>query len=187
MSGIKSRNNNVFHYSSYWGNWSRILFHDSKGTEIIRRKYNIPSHILTLEVDVTAINPLVDLHWESHVARINIRGHCTAFDPKDKIVGSLREDTIERMQEHLSTEQIESLLHSDFLPFIDWDLYSKMCNGGAPFAKISKMPMVITQYLAMQKHNGAGPGLLIEDVREEYNVYSKMFEQDMMRLLGEVR
>lgn len=118
VSGVRSKNNNVFVFSSYWNTWSRVLVEmDSHGQ----------AH--TVEVNLTALGSSDWIKTES----INIRRHVTSRDRNDKFVGTLPAKAVEYMREHMSDEIVERLLHEDFLPQIDWSLYSKHCNGGAQF------------------------------------------------------
>lgn len=120
-NGIRSKNNNVFTYSSYWGNWSRIL---QEGTP--------HNDGYCIEVSITAINPTWEHAWKE-LGDIRIRRHGTTRDSKDKFVGTLPEHSLEMMRHYLDAPLIERLLHEDFLPHIDWAKYQKLCNGGAPF------------------------------------------------------
>lgn len=119
--GVRSKNNNVFIFSYYWNSWSRILMErDAHGN----------NHYI--EVNLTAIN---DCDWE-RVRSINIRRHGTTRDRNDKFVGTLPAKAVEYMRKHMDEETVERLLHEDFLWQIDWNLYEKHCNGGAPFEQI---------------------------------------------------
>lgn len=120
-NGIRSNNNNVFHYCSYWGNWSRIL---QEGTP-----HNDGRHI---EISVTAINGTTEYDWRI-IKELRIRAHGTTRSPRDKFVGTLPQHALEHMREWLDAPLIERLLHEDFLHRIDWSKYQKLCNGGSPF------------------------------------------------------
>lgn len=125
-NGIRSLNNNVFHYSSYWGAWSRIL---QEGTP-----HNDGYHI---EITITAINPTHEHAWKE-LADLRIRRHGTMRDRKDLFVGTLPEHSLEMMRRYLDAPLIERLLHEDFLPHIDWTKHRQHNNGGAPFELIRK-------------------------------------------------
>lgn len=124
VHGVRSNNNNVFVRSSYWGAWSRIL---SEGTPHNNGR--------TVEVNITAINGRTDFDWASTL-KINIREHCTMRSKDDLFVGTLPEHVIAHMREWMDQPLMDRLLHEDFLPQIDWALYRKHNNGGAPFELI---------------------------------------------------
>ena len=123
--GVQSQNGDMFHYSSYWGTWSRILRVSSSGGDE------------TVEVDLTAVNPHSDLQWP-RVLACNIRAHRTARDTNDLICKSLPRHAVDLMHSRMDLETFEQLMHHDLLPLIDWDKYNKVCNGGAALAKILK-------------------------------------------------
>lgn len=123
---VKSRNGNLFYWSSYWHCWSRVLSVQGR------------LEIGTVEVDLTAINPTHAHAWE-RVRRINIRAHGTARGRGDQLVSALPGIWVDKMHEMLGDAAlVERLLHEDFLPSIDWYKYRKVCNGGAALADILK-------------------------------------------------
>ncbi|MDB5254069.1 MAG: hypothetical protein JWL80_135 [Parcubacteria group bacterium] len=106
----------MFHYSSYWRAWSRVLSTNHPNGPYI-------------EVDLTSMS------WDT-VARINIRSHGTRRDDMDRNEEKLPAEVKARMISKLGPELTERLLTEDFLPQIDWALYRQKCNGGAAFAEI---------------------------------------------------
>lgn len=126
VQGVRSKNNNMFVYCSYWGCWSRIL-----------RESTIHSPEPTVEVNLTAVNGRSEHDWAS-TRQIWIRAHGTSRDKKDQFVGTLPEEVIALMREWMDAPLIERLLHEDFLPEIDWAKYRKLNNGGAAFPLICK-------------------------------------------------
>lgn len=114
-------------YSAYWRKWSRLLYMYN-GTYV--------------ELDLEPIGTR-DLDWNK-VRGVNIRRHCTQKDTGDKMYTSVQNGSIvfrqvyDRMAKHLSDVEIATLLYRDFLPEIDWRLYSQYCNGGAFFADVMK-------------------------------------------------
>ena len=133
---IKSRNTNGFRYCAYWGNWSRVLYYECRGTQDLKQRYNIPSCV-AVEVDLTAITPTVPYDWE-RVKRINIRAHGTTYGPRDDVTTWLPDGALGWMTEYLEAPLIERLLHEDFLPQIDWVKQRQITNGGAPFELIRR-------------------------------------------------
>jgi hypothetical protein len=124
-NGVKSRNGDMFIFSSYWGTWSRVL-----------RAGN--ASIPTVEVDLTAINPNSDLAWPK-VRAINIREHRTARSAKDELSLALPDYAFDLMKSRMPDQQLlDRLLHEDLLPLIDWQKYQLACNGGAALADILK-------------------------------------------------
>jgi len=112
-----------FHYSSYWGSWSRVLSHEGN---------------CYVEVNLTTIPNCSSSSWEDDVAEVVIRRHYTARRHGDIDTDELPRDIHEAMIEHLGKEMTISLLGSDFLPEIDWEKYHKHCNGGCPLDKCLK-------------------------------------------------
>jgi len=113
-----------FHYSSYWGKWSRVL-------------QELTADQQQVEVDLNPINSQWDFPWET-TKKINIRSHRTAPGRNDKRTDKLPSDVLELMEEKLGEQLVNRLLNEDFLPYVDWDKYREICNGGACFDDIKK-------------------------------------------------
>lgn len=179
---IRSKNNNMFVYSSYWQTWSRILFHDhgGKGMQKMREKYQIPNHIKTIEVDLTGIN---GDNWFKKVAKVNIR--CLGdMDYEGKhLHGALSEFVVENMEALMDQSIIDTLLHADLLEYIDFDKYRTWNNGGAIIAHCFKDFMTLDQYWRMQIANGGGPGLLRLDVMNDWEEESKTWEEALKKII----
>lgn len=161
----RSRNNNAFVYSSYWGSWSRVLFHESD--KKLARQYGLESNTW-IELDLTAINPHDISGWRDGVQYANIRCHSTTRGDRDRIVGTLPGHVVKRMREFLTEDCVQKLLHADYLPYIDFEKGRKVNNGGFKFADATKDFMSLQQYHAQCKYSGGGDGLLLHDVREDY-------------------
>src|SRR6478609_8620986 len=170
---MRSRNNNVFHYSAYWRTWSRILFHDAdgRGMQQMRRKYEIPDHIKTVEIDLTAINPTTVHHWLDTIQYGNLRAHCTPIGKDDIIVGSLDSTTLHLMQQWLPARTVDILLHADILPFIDWEVWQKRHVGGGILVQHALKECVSLEQYAAIMGEGAGPGVFAEDFAEAWRAF----------------
>ena len=108
----------LFVYSSYWHSWSRVLrFYQNGGTQV--------------EVDMF---PLIN------DKQVNIRKHRTVRSVNDFYSRYMPNNVIEQMVDRYGQELTDRLLHEDFLPQINWDLYEQHCNGGAEFDRIKKQP-----------------------------------------------
>lgn len=125
--GVRSKNNNMFVYNSYWGTWSRIL---QEGTP--------QNNFECIEVDVTPVNPHRAESWERQIPKVNIRKHVTERSKRDKFVGTLPEEVVTDLNKYIVPEIQHFILHEDLLPQIDWELYRKHNNGGASFDLIRK-------------------------------------------------
>ena len=111
----------MFHYSSYWRSWSRVLSTDHTGGPFV-------------EVNLTPIgNSWVSEDQVRRIQGVNIRLHGTARDPKDIETAELPVEVMDQMADHLGVWFVDELLNTDFMPQIDWDLYKRQCNGGCPF------------------------------------------------------
>src|SRR5712664_813068 len=77
-----------FHYSSYWGTWSRIIV-----------PYNHPDGVV--ELNLTPVNPTWERSWQEQVMPIVFRHHYTGLDRKDHWTDILPDYVPERMKEHL--------------------------------------------------------------------------------------
>jgi hypothetical protein len=176
----RSKNNNVFVYSSYWGMWSRVLFHRSDTK--LARKYGLETQNW-IELDLTAINPTSIPGWRDGVQHTNIRCHSTTRDAKDKIVGTLPGHVVKRMREYLTEDATQKLLHADYLPYIDFEKGRKANNGGFHFADATKDFTTLPQYHAQCKYSGGGDGLLLHDVREDYDVLKEHWDQNIDNLI----
>jgi len=172
---MRSKNNNVFKLSSYWRNWSRILFHDVGGTAQnnpivkMRKQFNIPAYIRTIELELTAVNPQHVTDWRACIQYATIRCHCTPMAYRDIIVGTLPPEAIDSMEKWLTPEAIEILLHGDFLPYIDFDRKHEHSNGGAHFIDCYQRPVTFQQYLdTLRSNEGGDPSIMMHDVEESY-------------------
>jgi hypothetical protein len=182
----RSRNGNIFIFSDYWHSWSRILFHDAggRGMEQMRRRYRIPSYIQTVEVDITPNNfsPRTNIGWD-RVEHVNIRAHSSEISRHSQLRGSLPDEVLQALNTHLHHKAINALLHVDLLKYIDWDKYTLYCNGGAPLQKIVKDFPTLEYYWYEQQQNGGGPGLLIHDVQEEWQLGSQAWQEEINRVV----
>lgn len=129
IKGVRSKNNNMFVYSSYWQTWSRIL---QEGT--------VHNNFECIEVNVTPVNPTRPESWERQILSVKIRKHSTARSSRDKFVGTLPESAVADLNKYIPKEIQEFLLHEDLLPQIDWDKYREhsRLGGGADFDLIRK-------------------------------------------------
>lgn len=117
-----------FHKSHYWGSWSRVL---SEG---------VPQGKMSewfVELDLTPIPSCFSSTWKD-IEKVNIRSHCTMRDKRDIETDELPAEVRQAMVDKLGEQLTELLLTEDYLPQIDWELYNKFNNGGAPFERIKK-------------------------------------------------
>lgn len=173
----RSKNNNVFVYSSYWGTWSRVLYHESD--RALKQRYDLP-YSPWIELDLTAINPTTINNWSDKVQHANIRCHSTTRGDKDKIVGTLPGHVVQLMRRNLTEDCVQKLLHEDYLPYIDFEKGRKACNGGFHFADATKDFMTERQNLASLD---AGPGVFLKDVQEDYEAAKKHWDQKIDNLI----
>ena len=108
-----------YHYSSYWGSWSRVL--SEEGMEFV-------------EVNLT---PVRGYGWDD-VWPATIRRHGTMRKVRDIETDKLPHDIMQDIKDALGSARLHYLLNEDFLPQIDWALYRLHCNGGARFENILK-------------------------------------------------
>lgn len=114
----------MFHYSSYWRSWSRVLSTDHP-------------HGPFVEVDFTPIGGGVGADW-SKVRSISIRTHCTPRDAGDIDQDILPDEVWDEMVKGLGYDIAYQLVSEDFLSQIDWDLHKRHSNGGCPLALCTK-------------------------------------------------
>lgn len=95
-----------FHYSAYWGKWSRVLtsYVDGNGT---------------LELNLTPINPGTQGAWDEQVVPVMFRNHRTSLDEKDKLQIDLPSEVRETMVERLGEVAVVRLLTTDFILQLD--------------------------------------------------------------------
>lgn len=125
-AGIKSAMypRNLFIYSAYWGKWSRVLRWMNRGV-------GDGSHDITqVEVDLEPLG-YSDADWV-RVGQANIRRHRTQRNDRDVVSAYLPIEVVHKMEAHLDATTVDSLLHADLLPMIDWAKYERLCNGGCP-------------------------------------------------------
>lgn len=110
----------MFHFSSYWRNWSRVLSSTHPGGPFV-------------EVNLTPIPNCYSDSWERVENKI-IRVHGTARDEKDIVTDTLPAKVIIEMCDNLGSSVVDFLLHEDILSLIDFDLYKRNQNGGCPLS-----------------------------------------------------
>lgn len=113
-----------YHYSSYWKTWSRVLSEEN-------------GHYV--EVNLTPIPCCTASTWERDVWPPKIREHCTPRAQTDIDTDELPEDVMTDIFIHVGGPQLDMLLNYNFLPEIDWNVYRKICNGGARWEDIRKV------------------------------------------------
>lgn len=182
----RSRNGNIFIFSDYWHSWSRILFHDAggRGMQQMRQRYNIPSHIQTVEIDITPNNfsPKTNIGWD-RVERVNIRAHSSEIGRHSLLRGSLPDDVLETLNTRLQHKAINTLLHVDLLKYIDWDKYALYSDGGATIGLIVKEFPTLEHYWFDRQQSGGGPGLLIYDVQEDWQLESQKWQEEINKVV----
>jgi len=181
MSSTRSRNNNVFKFSSYWRTWSRVLWH--KSDRKLQEKISFdPKCYEWVELDLTPSNPTSG-EWY-HVQVGNVREHLTALSYGDLITGSLPDEMVREMQKNMPAENVERLLHADYMPYLDFDKGRLRNNGGFNPNDAFKDFISIERYLAEMQ---AGPGVFIEDIREDYERTKAHWDRkiDLLRLKGD--
>lgn len=109
----------MFIYSQYWRTWNRVLLCNF-GNQFV-------------EINLTPINA----NW-NRVKEERIRKHCTARTSSEKPVDHLPLHVKNEMLKNLGYDLTERLLNFDYLPNVDWDKYSTVANGGAPFNQIKR-------------------------------------------------
>lgn len=113
-----------FHFTTYWRTWNRVLtnsnpFCDKNVFVVIgltppnnhRREWEEIANVRFYKSDGSS-NPFMP-------------GYSS---PEDSI--ALPTEIIKRMEDNLDPLMINYLLHHDFLPEIDWNLFDKRYNGG---------------------------------------------------------
>lgn len=119
-----------FRFSSYWGNWSRVL------------KLPSDSDPTYIEVDLT---PIYGHNWE-RVREVRIRRHLTAPDPKDTLSQTLPSEVREEMVEALGGRLTDFILKEDLLSSINWKKYEKFNSGGASWRFIASATAVAAHF-----------------------------------------
>lgn len=157
----RSKNNNVFRFSSYFHRWSRVLFHDAGGRGMLRMRqlYNIPQGVDTIEID---LEPHLENGWSTEkIDQVVFRRHCTSLDGSDKFVGTLPKEVVERMYQNLPKETVELLLHADYLPGMD------LRKKGNTFIELAKDMPTHEEFFHRYAPYG-GPGVFLEDTVEDW-------------------
>lgn len=119
----------MFVYSAYWRKWSRLLLNEFDNQ--------------CVELDLEPVNVSSAAEWE-RIKQQNIRRHRTPRVSGDKVSTQLPAEVLSCMRQHLSETCINALLTYDYLPEIDWALYDKVSNGGAPFEKVRQFNKAIS-------------------------------------------
>lgn len=128
---VLDRTSAIFHYSSYWGKWSRTLVAPKRINPTLSGEYGY------VELNLTPINPNDPGVWDS-IRQITFRAHCTPPWHGDKDVAFLPTNVHECMVKELGEELTQRLLTEDFLSQIDLDLLHAAPGGGTPLHRILK-------------------------------------------------
>jgi hypothetical protein len=117
----------LFHYSKYWGTWSRVL-QEREGWY--------------LEVNLTPINGRYDNSsrelWDTQVRPIIIRTHATPPQPGE-MVDRIPAMVVTAMMMNVGVEITHRLLLDDLLSEIDPDrLKGMMRGGGVPLEEVRR-------------------------------------------------
>ncbi len=125
----------VFHFSSYWRTWSRVLttYVDGNGT---------------LELNLTPVNPHLPTSWVEQVRPIIFRNHRTTLDVDDLLLEKLPDEVQEVMLNHLGVRLTQQLLETDWISLLDMPKVrrGKHGGGGLPFEECklvgANMPLI---------------------------------------------
>lgn len=90
----------MFHYSSYWGIWSRVLWVDSKGY---------------VDLNLTPIPGCYSSTWDTDVKGEVIRCHGTSRGERDKVVDILPQKVMDEMVRNLGKDLTQRLLTHDYI------------------------------------------------------------------------
>ena len=161
-----SRNKDIFVYSSYWRTWSRVLLR-------MGGKFNYQ-----LEVDVTPINDHYVSSWVP-TESIRIRKHCTVHGPKDIYTHDLPDGVVKQMEEYLSQDVINIILHSDIYNLVDWELYDSIRNVEGGGIMLFACIKTITPIFRLGYVNDQGSDIINGDVESFSNKLKEDFGRDI--------
>ena len=161
-----SRNKDIFVYSSYWRTWSRVLLR--MGGKFYYQ----------LEVDVTPINDHNVSSWVP-TESIRIRKHCTVHGPKDIYTHDLPDTVVERMEEYLSQDVINIILHSDIYNLVDWELYYSIRNVEGGGIMLFACIKTITPIFRLGYVNNQGSDIINGDIESFSNKLKEDFGRDI--------
>ena len=161
-----SRNKDIFVYSSYWRTWSRVLLR-------MGGKFHYQ-----LEVDVTPINDHNVSSWVP-TEYIRIRKHCTVHGPKDIYTHDLPDTVVERMEEYLSQDAINIILHSDIYNLVDWELYDSIRNVKDRGIMLFGCIKTITPIFRLGYVNNQGSDIINGDIESFSNKLKEDFGRDI--------
>jgi len=112
------RRPDVFHYSRYWGTWSRVLtpYSDSP----------------VVELNLTPINS-----WANEVEPIIFRSHRTSLDQRDQLREELPTEVKFSIIQQIGIDPLTRLVSTDWLPLLDMAKVHRGRHGGGglPFAE----------------------------------------------------
>jgi hypothetical protein len=194
MNEIRSNNNNVlihkYNAGAYTqGSWYRVLYHQSNGTAALAKEHSIPTWVKSVELLLTPANYTDELTW-GKVKNVSIKVTSRDIYKDTEIVGTLPPEIFGMINNQIPEIIVFSLLHGNHLPYIDWDRCADdvtvpQMPFGVPFKSICKQPMTQRQYWAMQVAVGGGPGLLLDDVKKDWEHHVKWHNDAIKTLCGE--
>lgn len=132
----------IFHYSAYWGTWSRRLYEAGRIRNDLTPEVSRFPLSSVIAVNLTPIPCCYDSSWAKDVIPIKFRAHCTADGRGDKNVAILPGDVLDMMRKNIGEELTDRLLGEDWLSLISIE---KLCaydpkhlGGGKTFEQIKR-------------------------------------------------
>lgn len=159
---MQSKNKDWFKRGDYFRNWSRVLIRGGG------------DYTHQVEVQLTPVNDNFSEWLETSVIMIH-RHNVTysAFKDRNLWTHELPEEIADKMNEHLSKEIVNLLLHADLYPLIDWERYEAcVAATGSPYVPLNKC---IREFSA-----GFQDIIVQEDKNEEYILTAEQFANRFM-------
>jgi len=97
-SKMLTQGKRVYHYSAYWGTWSRILVRDG---------------MWTVEVDLTPVNGSFHINAWMETRRAHVRKHCTMPHRDDIMTDTIPPEIRAQMVSHMGEVVTQFLLTDD--------------------------------------------------------------------------
>lgn len=124
---MQSKNKDWFHFNGY--NWSRVLLRAGGD-------YRFEVKVALTSLDQTNIKLREVLIAHTHLSEVMVH-------EKEIWTHELPEAVYAQLQEQYSRDRLNTLLHADLYPMIDWDRHRKANNYWVPLADCIKQASVL--------------------------------------------
>lgn len=164
---MQSKNKDWFKYDTYWRQWHRVILRSGG------------DFIYEVSILLTPLNGSEKEWFDLKDVLIQKRNmnYCSG-NIKSKWTHELPDDVYAQLQEHFSKDRLNTLLHADLYPLIDWQRYDSNAEKYVPLESCIRQFDATYQDVVIQKEGSGEQFLTAEqfvarfqlDIREGYQL-----------------